>query len=90
MTKSAQSVRLAEFDNSWYAPGRSRSIQALWLLAGLPVLRSGWMPFSGVRRTLLLLFGARVGEGVVIKPGVRVKNPWFLHIGDDTWIGEDV
>jgi putative colanic acid biosynthesis acetyltransferase WcaF len=26
---------------------------------------------------------------VVIRPGVRVKYPWHLTVGDDSWIGED-
>ena len=40
------------------------------------------------KRWLLRLFGARVGRHVIIKPGVRVKYPWRLTIGDNSWIGE--
>lgn len=46
-------------------------------------------PSSSLRRALLRLFGAHVGRGVVIKPGVRVKYPWLLRVGDYAWIGED-
>jgi len=27
---------------------------------------------------------------VVLKPAVNIKYPWFLSIGDNTWIGEGV
>jgi len=26
----------------------------------------------------------------LIKPGVNIKYPWFLEIGNNTWIGEQV
>lgn len=39
---------------------------------------------------LLRLFGAKIGKKVVIKPGVNIKNPWFLVVDDYAWIGENV
>jgi len=80
---------LSRFDNRSYHPGRNRLWQAAWFFLGLPLLRCTMLPSSAVRRGLLRLFGARIGKGVVIKPGVRVKYPWRLDIGDFTWIGED-
>jgi putative colanic acid biosynthesis acetyltransferase WcaF len=47
-------------------------------------------PLNSLKRLLLRLFGARVGVGVVIKPGVNIKYPWRLSIGDWSWIGEGV
>jgi putative colanic acid biosynthesis acetyltransferase WcaF len=83
------SARLDRFENAWYSPGRSLAWQMLWFWAGLPLLRCAILPGSGFRSLLLRGFGAKVGRGVVIKPGVRVKYPWLLSIGDHSWIGED-
>jgi len=80
---------LSRFDNGWYSAGRPALVCALWFFCGLPLLRSAIIPFSGFRRLLLQVFGARVGCRVVIKPGVRVKHPWLLSIGDHSWLGED-
>ena len=80
-------VDLSAYDNAWYQPGPFWK-RALWLALGERLVRS-WLPFSGMRTRLLRLFGASVGTGVTIKPGVRVKYPWFLVVGDHTWIGED-
>ena len=82
-------VDLSRFDNTGYCPGRSRLTQAAGFFLGLPVLRSTLLPSSRLRVSLLRLFGARVGTGVVIKPGVRVKYPWLLTVGNHCWIGED-
>jgi putative colanic acid biosynthesis acetyltransferase WcaF len=83
-------IDLSRFENSWYRSGRSKGIEAIWFLVGLPLLRWTVVPFSWFRAQLLRLFGATVGRGVVIKPGVRVKYPWRLRVGDHSWVGEDV
>jgi putative colanic acid biosynthesis acetyltransferase WcaF len=82
-------VRLRDFDNSGFDRGRSRLTEALWIAASALFVESR-LPGSGHRRVLFRLFGARVGKRVAVKPGVRVKFPWRLSIGDDSWIGEDV
>jgi putative colanic acid biosynthesis acetyltransferase WcaF len=82
-------VRLSKFNNDWYSPGRSRIVQALWFFLGGPLVRSGLMPSSALRSWLLRLYGARLGRGVVVKNGIRVKYPWRLSVGDNSWIGED-
>ena len=82
-------VHLSAFRNEWYRPGRSPLVRMAWFFCGLPVLRLAILPSSSIRRCLLRLFGARVGTGVVIKPGVRVKYPWLLEVGNHCWLGED-
>src|ERR1035438_2047727 len=81
---------LTLFDNSWYSPGRTSLVQALWFFFGLPVLRSRLNPFSFVRACVLRIFGASIAPGVVLRPGIRVKYPWLLYVGANSWIGEDV
>lgn len=45
---------------------------------------------NGLKVAILKLFGSKIGKGVIIKPGVNIKYPWLLAIGDYSWIGEDV
>lgn len=66
------------------------AVRTLWFFVGLPIVRCQLLPFSSVRRFILRCFGAKLGRGVVLKPGVRVKHPWLLSVGDHSWIGEDV
>ncbi len=83
-------VQLKSYDNSWFDPGRSALWRAAWFLLGSPLFRSRLLPVSSFRVRLLRLFGARVGDGVVIRHDVNIKYPWHLVIGDDCWIGERV
>ncbi|MGO9242026.1 MAG: WcaF family extracellular polysaccharide biosynthesis acetyltransferase [Bryobacteraceae bacterium] len=80
-------VNLSTFRVGEFSRGRPRWIEAAWLCSQ-GVLFSTWLPGSRWRVGLLRLFGAHIGHGVVIKPGVRVKFPWRLRIGDHSWIGE--
>ena len=80
-------ARLKDYDNFWYQPGPFWKRTA-WFFFGEPAVASHWIPSSALRVLLLRAFGATIGTGVVIKPGVRVKYPWFLAVGNDCWIGE--
>lgn len=80
---------LKDYDNSWYKPG-SRTKILFWYFTNILFITNKWNPSSSLRRTILRLFGAKIGKGVIIKPGVSVKYPWLLSIGDYSWIGEDV
>lgn len=82
-------VDLRSFVNPEFVRGRSPVVEALWLLAQWLFVSSS-IPGSWQRRTLLRLFGAQIGQGVIVKPRVRVKFPWRLRVGDFSWIGEDV
>jgi putative colanic acid biosynthesis acetyltransferase WcaF len=49
----------------------------------------GLLP-SRVKAIMLRAFGAQVGSGLVCKPRVSIKYPWFLEVGDNVWLGEMV
>ncbi len=82
-----QNVRLDLFDNKSFKRGASKWKEALWQFIQALFI-SSWIPGSAHRRFLLRLFGAKIGRGVVLKPGVRIKFPWRLYIDDYSWIGE--
>ena len=50
-----------------------------------PIIFPNW-----IKIFILTLSGAKIGNQVVIRRGVRIHFPWNLEIGDDCWIGEDV
>ncbi len=70
--------------------GASAVKQVLWYFCNLIFIKNKFLPGSVLRVIVLRLFGARLGKGVVIKPGVTIKFPWKLSVGDNSWIGEDV
>ncbi len=82
-------VDLSKYDNSDFYPGSSFK-RSLWYLVNLFFFDTS-LPFpSSFKVMLLKQFGASVGNSVVIKPKVNIKYPWFLEIGENTWIGENV
>ena len=83
-------IDLSRTDSSELVRGRSRFVEALWLFVGAPIVASRFMLSTRVRSQILRLFGARIGTHMYMKPGVRVKFPWYLTVGDHCWIGEDV
>jgi putative colanic acid biosynthesis acetyltransferase WcaF len=80
---------LSAFNNDWYKPGKNLIIRNSWYLINLCFFRSPF-PYYGPKRFLLRLFGAKVGQGLIIKPHVSIKFPWRLEIGNHVWIGEEV
>ncbi len=82
-------VDLSTFDNFWYRPGRGLFIRILWHFINALFVYNHWNLSSGLKVKMLRLFGAKIGTGVVLKPGINVKYPWNLEIGDCSWIGEN-
>ncbi len=72
----------------WH-PGAPLLVQILWFSLGAPLLAARWLPGSAWRVLLLRTFGARIGAGCRLKPGLRVKFPWRLVVGQACWLAED-
>ena len=83
-----ETVDLSRYNNDWYSPGRGVFVRLLWVFASALLVQNPLVLSSRLRVWVLRAFGARIGRGVVIKPGVNVKYPWHLSIGDHSWIGE--
>lgn len=82
-------TNLAKFNNDWYKPGANPIKRLCWYFTNAAWINSAF-PVSSIKISLLRLFGAKIGHGVVIKPHVNIKYPWKLEIGNNVWIGEYV
>ena len=82
-------VRLDHFDATLgLSRGKSAPVEALWYILKCTIFMSAIPWPSALKVRLLQLFGASVGQGVVIKPRVNIHLPWKLNVGDYCWIGE--
>ena len=83
-------IDLSCYSNNTFSRGVSRWVELLWwIVRSLFFCTSIPLP-SFLKVTLLRLFGAKVGRGVVIRSNVFITFPWRLSIGDHVWIGDQV
>lgn len=82
-------VDLGNYNNKWYKPG-NKIKRALWYLTNIIFLKNNIPYCNGLKISILRIFGAKIGRKVLLKPNVNIKYPWFLKIGDFSWIGEGV
>ncbi len=82
-------MRLDKYTVGRYSPGASLWKQVAWYYLGSPLVSNYWIVNSSCKCALLRWFGAKVGTGVNIKPGVKIKFPWRLVVGDFVWLGEN-
>jgi len=86
-------VNISDYDarNKDYTKsiGASRLKQTLWFIFSPILIQNSFIPFSGFRKWVLCMFGASIGMAPIIRPGVRIKYPWKLSMGDHVWLGED-
>ena len=82
-------VDLSTYSTRGFDRGSGRINEAAWLLVSLALFQLCPFKCSALKAAVLRRFGARVGRGVVIKPGVKITFPWKLQLGDHVWLGEE-
>lgn len=70
--------------------GRSAFVVQLWWLVQSSLFSCSPQFMFGWRRWLLRLFGAKIGQSVLVRPSVKITYPWNVNIGDFAWVGDDV
>ncbi len=88
--RSESMFDLRTYDQSEFDRGRSGWIILLWWLVQSIAFPLSLHSMSAWRCWVLRRFGAKIGQGVLIRPTARVTYPWKVTIGDYSWIGDDV
>jgi len=70
--------------------GKSKIYVQLWWIVYTIFFKLSPQVFYSWRRFLLRIFGAKIGNNVIIRPSAQFTYPWKISIGDNSWIGDDV
>lgn len=62
--------------------------RALWMITSKFLFRTSFHNWYGWRRFLLRLFGAKIGQGVRIRPSAYIEIPWNVDIDDGAVVGD--
>ncbi len=82
-------IRLDNYLARGFDRGAPRWKEVLWWIAR-SLFFSSWFPIpSPLKVTVLRIFGARIGRGVVIRSRVNITFPWRFACGDHIWIGDE-
>ena len=69
---------------------RNRLGRIVWGLTSFLLFRFSPKPLHAWRSFLLRCFGAKVGHGVHVYPGVKIWAPWNLELEDESGIASGV
>lgn len=84
-----KTVQLDAYNNEHFNTGAGRLKRIIWHFTNAVFFNSSFH-FYSLKVVLLKMFGAEIGNNVVIKPHVNIKYPWNIVIADNVWIGENV
>lgn len=82
-------VDLSSYSSAHFDRGAGKVREIIWLLVSFFLFRLCPFSVSALKRMVLRVFGARIGNDVTIKPQVKITFPWKLTIGDHVWLGEE-
>ena len=83
-----QNLKDYKLPKNW-SRGKNLFYEMIWQVFFKPIISSSF-PGTSWRKLILILFGAKIGKSIRLSPGIKIKMPWRLYIGDYSWIGEDV
>ena len=83
-----QNLKNYKLPKNW-TRGKTFFFEMLWQVFFKPIISSSF-PGTIWRKLILSFFGAKLGKSIRLSPGIKIKMPWRLSIGDYSWIGEDV
>lgn len=81
-------VDLASFKHQLHLGLIAKIKYAFWLILSNVFFLTN-IPYPNfVKIAILRMMGAKMGNGIIIKPWVKIKLPWKLQVGDNVWLGE--
>lgn len=69
---------------------KNRLLRVVWGVVYILFFKYSPKPLHGWRSMLLRLFGAKIGKGVHIYPGVKIWAPWNLIAHDEAGVANGV
>ena len=69
---------------------KNRMLRVLWSIIYITLFKFSPKPLHFWRALLLRMFGAKIGKGAHIYPGVKIWAPWNIIIGEKTGIASGV
>jgi putative colanic acid biosynthesis acetyltransferase WcaF len=88
--RRAATIDLGAYQRPVIAGNRNPVWRIAWHVCSALLFQNALVLPSSWKAALLRRFGARVGRGLVVRPRVTIKWPWFLALGDHVWLGEQV